>query len=516
MNAPGIRLVIATGLMLCSLSSLVAQEEHPFIEPAEHARGKRAMRMAAQVQTSATTGRWETIDPMMPINPVHVALMHTGRVLVVSGSGNDPDQRIFTAGVFDPATQTIRTFTLNWDMFCNGMVVLPDGKPFVIGGTIRYDPFFGQMKTATFDPATETFTNARDMNGGRWYPTGTVLGNGTVMAISGLKATSDTTNTTIEIYTEGTNTWASGGNAFPNVPLYPRQHLLPNGKVFEDGANPNSMMYDPSTKSWANVATTIFGQARDYGTSVLLPLTPANQFRPKVIIMGGGPGTKNVTNTTETIDLSAATPVWSRGPAMIAPRVQLNATILPNGKVLVSGGSSKDEDITTAVLQAQLYDPATNTFAPAGSMEFPRVYHSNTLLLPDGRVLAVGGNPERKVYEPHIEIYYPPYLFNSSGAPAKRPSISSVTPSVISYGSSFSLRSPEANAIRSVVLIRAGAVTHAFDMEQRLVGLNFTPYPGYLTVTAPANGNLAPPGFYLLFAIDSYGVPSVGKFVQLK
>src|SRR5205085_4579436 len=107
----------------------------------------------------------------------HVALMHTGRVLVVAGSGNDPDQRIFTAGVFDPATQTIRTFTLNWDMFCNGMVVLPDGKPFVIGGTIRYDPFFGQMKTATFDPATETFTNAHDMAGGRWYPTGTLLGN---------------------------------------------------------------------------------------------------------------------------------------------------------------------------------------------------------------------------------------------------------------------------------------------------------------------------------------------------
>jgi len=87
--------------------------------------------------------------------------------------------------------------------------------------------------------------------------------------------------------------------------------VVPNESRPNDRANPNSMMYDPSTKSWANVATTIFGQARDYGTSVLLPLTPANQFRPKVIIMGGGPGTKNVTNTTETIDLSAATPAWS-------------------------------------------------------------------------------------------------------------------------------------------------------------------------------------------------------------
>jgi hypothetical protein len=131
-------------------------------------------------------------------------------------------------------------------------------------------------------------------------------------------------------------------------------------------------------------------------------------------------------------------------------------------------------------------------------------------------VLAVGGNPERKVYEPHIEIYYPPYLFNSNGTPAKRPAIASVTPSTITYGSAFQVRSADAESIRSVVLIRPGAVTHAFDMEQRLVGLTYTTSSGYLNVTAPANGNLAPPGYYLLFIINGSGVPSVGKFVQLK
>jgi hypothetical protein len=201
---------------------------------------------------------------------------------------------------------------------------------------------------------------------------------------------------------------------------------------------------------------------------------------------------------------------------MVAPRVQLNATILPNGKVLVSGGSTKDEDISTAVLPAQVYDPSTNSFSSAGSMEFPRVYHSNTILLPDGRVLAVGGNPERKVYEPHIEIYYPAYLFNSDGSPAKRPSITSVTPSAIPYGSTFQLHTDDPSSIRSVVLIRPGAATHAFDMEQRLVGLAYTQYNGYLNVTAPASGNLAPPGYYLLFVTNAAGVPSVGKFVQLK
>ena len=112
---------------------------------------------------------------------------------------------------------------------------------------------------------------------------------------------------------------------------------------------------------------------------------------------------------------------------MVGARVQLNATLLPNGKVLVSGGSAKDEDTSTAVLQAQLYDPDTNTFAAASSMAFARVYHSNTLLLPDATVLAVGGNPQRTVYEPHIEIYSPAYLFDSHGNPAIRPAITSVT-----------------------------------------------------------------------------------------
>jgi hypothetical protein len=148
-------------------------------------------------------------------------------------------------------------------------------------------------------------------------------------------------------------------------------------------------------------------------------------------------------------------------------------------------------------------------------MEFARVYHSNTLLLPDATVLALGGNPQRKVYEPHMEIYSPSYLFKNDGSPAARPVITQVIPAAIAYASSFRLHTPHDARVKSVVLIRAGAVTHAFDMEQRLVGLTFTAGRGYLTVKAPANGNLAPPGYYLLFIVDDQGVPSVGRFVHL-
>lgn len=484
----------------------------PFIEPAEMRHGKPAP-AAFLEPLPQHNGRWDTLPLQMPINPVHVALMHNGKVLIISGSGNDPNNKVLQAGVWSPGPDTIKTFLINWDMFCNGMVILPDGRPFVLGGTLKYDNFLGYPKTAAFNPTAETFTNTPDMSGGRWYPTGTVLGDGSVMVLSGLNDTTGDVNTTVQFFKGGA--WTPAGTVFSGPPLFPREHLLPNGKVFEDGANPDSQMFDPATKAWTAVATTRFAQDRDYGTSVLLPLTPANGFKPVAMIFGGGPGGNNVTNTTELIDLSVANPQWVNGPAMVKPRIQMNATILPDGKVLTSGGSTTDEDPATGVLEAQLYDPASNTFSSASTMAYARVYHSNTLLLPDARVLALGGNPQRTVFEPHMEIYSPPYLFNSNGTPATRPVISQVTPAVIGYGGTFQVHTPQAAHIKSVVLIRPGAVTHAFDMEQRLVGLKFRAEGGGLHVTAPANGNLAPPGYYLLFILNEQGVPSVARFVLL-
>jgi len=250
---------------------------------------------------------------------------------------------------------------------------------------------------------------------------------------------------------------------------------------------------------------------RDYGTSVLLPLTPANGFKPRVMILGGA---NPATNTTELIDLSVSQPQWVNGPTMAHARIQLNATILPNGKVLVSGGSTKDEDPASAALETELYDPDANSFTTGSSMAFPRLYHSNTLLLPDATVLAVGGNPLRTVYEPHLEIYSPPYLFNADGTAATRPVISRID-QAIHYGANFYIRTPYPTDIKSVVLIRPGAVTHAFDMEQRLVGLSFTSSNGQLYVKAPASGNIAPPGYYMVFILDSKGVPSKAAFVRL-
>lgn len=298
------------------------------------------------------------------------------------------------------------------------------------------------------------------------------------------------------------------------MPLYPRQHLLPSGKVFESGANPNSKMYDPATHVWTDVANTILPGPRDAGTSVLLPLNQQDGFKPRVMILGGR--FPNATDTTELIDLSVSQPQWVNGPRMAHPRIQLNATILPNGKVLVSGGSANDEDAATASLQSELYHPDSNSFSLAGTMEFPRLYHSNALLLPDATVMALGGNPQRTVYEPHIEIYSPPYLFNADGSRAKRPVINRINPGLIYYRAPFKIETRDAASIRAVVLIRPGAVTHAFDMEQRLVRLSFIASGGALYVAGPANGNIVPPGYYMVFILNSRGVPSEAKFVRFR
>ena len=479
------------------------------------------------------TGQWSTLPYVMPINPIHVALLSSGNVLVVAGSGNcPPSQSGCPSGppygpsnnsgalLWNPVTGAFTQFSVSWDMFCNGMVVLQNGTALIDGGTIQYDPFYGQQQAAIFDPATNTFTNTANMADGRWYPNLTTLGDGSVMAFSGLNEVGGT-NTSVEFYTIGSG-WSQEYLAGWTPPLYPRMHLLPNGNVFYSGPGTSSALFDPATTTWTlDVANTKYGGTRTYGTSVLLPLTPANNYDPMITIMGGN---NPATNTTEIIDMGAATPKWVYGLNMSEARIEMNAVILPNGEILAVGGSVDDEDTETLSLNADLFNlnsvnlntnpPNLGTVTSAGANATERLYHSVALLLPDATVWLAGGNPERGTYNNTMEIYQPPYLFNSNGGLATRPSITSA-PSSITYGNRFKVQTPNASSISSVVLVRNGTVTHAFGMDQRLVGMNFSVGSGSLTVTAPPNGNIAPPGYYMLFILNSSGVPSVAQMVQL-
>ena len=424
---------------------------------------------------------------------------------------------------------------------------MPDGRVLINGGTKGYGalavvgvqgevPFTGLANTSIFDPGSESFIDIAPTAHGRWYPTMTELNDGRMMTTSGLNDTDGSNNNTSEIW-DGQQ-WSA---EIPGNPNIDRLFRIPVSVcILECTCFPPATSSTPRRPRLRSTSIRRLrpgrwspgpiypGQndpngERTYGTSVLLPLTPQNNYSPKVMIMGGD---NPATDTTELIDLSPAgyqtsaacptyAPCWVQGPKMAQKRVEMEATILPNGELLVDGGSAADEDVTTASLKAEIYDPATNSFSSAGSNAFPRLYHNVQLLLPDGTVALTGGNPQQGVFEGHIEIYQPSYLFNSDGSLATRPSIAAGAPTSITYGQPFTLPTPDAASIASVVLMKAGSVTHSFDMDQRYVGLTFAAGAGSLTVTGPPDSNIAPPGYYMLFLVNKAGTPSVAAWVQV-
>jgi fibronectin type 3 domain-containing protein len=490
---------------------------------------------AARAQTCPAnvphvTGTWVTLPYGMPINPISATLLHSGRVLIIAGSENDasnnaPGAESYRAAIWDPTGTTassISVQSLTYDVFCSGTSQLPDGRALVIGGTSDYS-FTGDARASIFDPVTERFLQSQSMADGRWYGTGVNLGDGRVMAFSGL-GLSGGTNNTVEIYdlrNAGAG-WTSPVTAPFVPPLYPRMVLLPTGRVFYTGhgsgsSNAQGWMFNPATQVWTSSAAT--DRSRSYGAGVLLSLLPPS-YTPRVIYFGGE---SPATNTSTIIDLSAATPAWTPGPNMSSGRIQMNALLLPDGRVLAEGGSATNESPSMPGKRADLYDPITNTISSAGTASYSRLYHSTATLLPDATVASLGSNPgARGSYQPAIEIYTPPYLFDANDQPiVDRPVIGSLSSSVLGYGAPFTVSFTAAAPIASAVLVRLSSTTHADDMEQRLVGLcGPAPQPacsgsGTLSLTMPPNGNVAPPGYYMLFLLDSRGVPSKAVFLQL-
>ncbi|MBA3727990.1 MAG: DUF1929 domain-containing protein [Actinobacteria bacterium] len=188
-------------------------------------------------------------------------------------------------------------------------------------------------------------------------------------------------------------------------------------------------------------------------------------------------------------------------------RYNHNTVLLADGTILAVGGGQGPNLYDNPVLQAELYDPATGLWRDMASQAANRTYHSTALLLPDGRVVSAGsdgGDMPRT-----IEYYSPPYLFQGA-----RPTISSA-PTSVGYGQAFSIGTPNAADITRAALVKLGSTTHANNFEQRYVDLAFSAGGGQLNATAPAEPELAPPGHYMLFLLNSSGVPSVAKILRL-
>ena len=438
----------------------------------------------------AQTGQWTSVAPL-PFDSSALHLLPTGKVLlygVYASGGTD-------VRLWDPDTASTSLMPLpGYNVFCSGHTFLADGRLFFVGGHIVSG--VGLPNSSTYDAVSNLWAPGPNMNAGRWYPTATTLANGDVLVVSGDIDTTVGVDPLPQVFQAASGTWRDLTNAQLYLDLYPRMHLAPNGQVFNSAPSQTTRYLDTSgTGAWTMGPTRQSGY-RDYGSSVMYD-------DGKVLVMGGG---DPPTSAAEVIDLNAAIPAWRQVGAMAFARRHLNATLLPDGKVLVTGGTSGPgvNNTATPVFAAEMWDPATERWTTMASAQAPRLYHSAALLLPDGRVLTTGGDDITQV-----ELYSPPYLF--AGA---RPTITSA-PAAVSFGQSYFVETPDAANIAKVRWIRLGSVTHAFNMNQRINSLSFSQAPGGLNVVSPSNPNLAPPGHYLLFILNANGVPSIAKIVQL-
>jgi Domain of unknown function (DUF1929) len=217
--------------------------------------------------------------------------------------------------------------------------------------------------------------------------------------------------------------------------------------------------------------------------------------------------------TTFVLDTTQTSPAWVQTPSMVNPRSFFNLVTLPDDTVLAVGGETDKNggNIANAVYAAELWSPQTQVWTTMSSMHTPREYHSTALLLPDGRVVVSGMGADfgNVTDEKTAEFFSPPYLFKGA-----RPVITQA-PAQIQYGTNFFLATPDGATIASAALIRTGAATHFFDQNTRFVPVTYQQAAGGLTISAPTNAGLAPPGYYMLFIINGNGVPSVAPIVRV-
>jgi Domain of unknown function (DUF1929) len=467
----------------------------------------------AAIEDRASQGYWGAPEAW-PVTAIHAALMPP--------SSSNPYSSIVTWGWNVPATPTSIGITkvdrynrsentheiqnassgTTGDMFGAGQAHADDGSLFVAGGSPPLDANgWGRINNSfRLDLTSPIWKNTPAMKETRWYPTTTKLANGEMLVISGVPNLA-------EVFQKD-GTWRSLETARRDLPLYPWMHVAPDGRVLNSGPQANMAYLNTSgTGTWTDISTARDNLYRDYGNAVMYR-------QGKLLVIGGGsPAVK----TASIVDMAtgATTPTGS----MTFARRNINSVVLPDGKVLVVGGNiaSGNSDGASAYT-SELWNPETGQWSLLSSQTQRRDYHSTALLLPSGAVFSAGGftAPDSD----KAEFFLPPSLFNAQGRMrtiynGTRPWLWNA-PKEITYGQAFTVNATGAKA-KIVSLIHPGATTHAVDMSQRRVELDFTAQAGgKLGVTAPADRNTAPAGYYMMFVVDENGSASPARWVLLK
>jgi YVTN family beta-propeller protein len=458
---------------------------------------------------------------------ITAAVLTDGRVLTWSSTETNafPNSTELTrAAVFDPGTTTFQIVDNNFhDMFCAGVSTLEDGRIVAAGGN-PYD-----TRTTAFNPSTLTWQALANMNSNRWYGTLLALPSNELFATFANAA-----GNTSERYNPASNGWTqtsgatmqdllneqnaengqSSVNSATGLEWWGQMAVAPDGRILHGGPTQTWHLFDPrgsgtvqSLGQPAGTRTRMWGNAVTYGPG-------------RVLILGGNDRTQNppTTNAVYKVDLNGPSPVISSASPMAFTRSFHNTVTLPTGELLVIGGNSSGENFSDngAVFAAEIWNPDTDQWRTVASMNVPRTYHSTALLLQDARVLSAGGGAcGNGCGANHLDgqIYTPAYLYASDGSAAPRPAITAA-PAIGEAGRSLAVLAT--GSIAKFSMVRLSATTHAMNTDQRFLPVAFTANGGgsYL-LQLESNPNILLPGYYWIFAVDTAGVPSVGRVFQV-
>jgi hypothetical protein len=474
---------------------------------------------AAQAQ-AALTGQWQLVN--FPSITIAAALLPNGKIITWSSDNrytfSDGLGQTYTS-LFDPATlvaSDVLVSNTSHDMFCPGASMLPDGRVFVNGGGTAV------RNTSLYNFSGGTWDSDALMNQPRWYNSSVTLPNGDVFTLGGNLYGGLAYNGSGERWTAG-----QGWSAVPGALLdplvtsdpvnrsqeHPRMFVAPNGKVFISGPTPNMQWYDLSGNGSIQAAGTRGNDTFSQNDTTVM-------FDQGKLLKAGGNVNYDRTNAAQSpssatayvIDINSDTAQVHQVASMVRGRAFCNGVVLPDGEVLVVGGLDNGKAFTDvgAVLTPELWNPATETWSDVSPMSTARTYHSVALLMPDGRVFAGGGGQcGQGCAANHFdaEIFSPAYLFQGG-----RPAITSA-PSSADYASQINVGTT--GTVSGFAWIRMYAVTHSINTDQRrLSAVSTANGNGAFTITTPANANLAPPGYYMLFALNG-GIPSVAQIIRI-
>ncbi|MGH8032221.1 MAG: galactose oxidase-like domain-containing protein [Luteimonas sp.] len=447
-----------------------------------------------------------------PLIGMHAVLTPDGRVLTYGSDQNGVQTGLFNYDVWypqlglGPESHQLLPNQTRVDLFCNAQLILSNGNIGLFGGDVYVDGATTNTPNddiVEFNPADNSMTRVGKMWRKRWYATATTLPDGEVLLQGGMGG-----NDYPEVRAvDGTYRLLTGVSTSSFDQNYPRNFVAPNGKVF--GISRDAMYeIDPAGTGTIRSLGTYNGSARNWQSSAVM-------YAPGKILQIGGGGNDNdpAVRTAFRIDINGAAPQVTKTASMTYPRHWSNATVMADGSVFVSGGSEVNNADNGVAYTTEIYTPATGTWKLGPRAARMRLYHSASLLLPDATVLTLGGGAPGPQTNLNAEIYYPPYLFDASGARALRPAIVSA-PMTAAPGAVLRVATTQSASIRRFALTKTGSVTHSFDMDQRFVELAYSKAGNDFKVRLPT-GYATPPGSYMLFALNGKGVPSEAALLRI-